>query len=118
MGKIDRHLISNLYYLLTMKEFALFFKRDLQMKENQPSPEQLQQTIKPWQDWLGSIAAQNKLTNKGNRLTPEIKIVKPNNTVLNGPFAEIKEAIGGFIVVKAADFEEALEMAKGCPVLL
>jgi len=101
-----------------MKEFALFFKRDFHTKENQPSPEQLQQTIKPWQDWLGSIAAQNKLTNKGNRLTQEIKIVKPNNTVLNGPFAEIKEAIGGFIVVKAADFDEALEMAKGCPVLL
>ena len=101
-----------------MKEFALFFKREMPAKEDQPSPEQFQQAIKPWQDWIGSIAAQNKLANKGNRLHPEIRIVKPDKSVLNGPFADIKEAIGGFIVIRAADFEEAVEIAKDCPVLL
>ena len=34
-----------------------------------------------------------------------------------GPFGEIKETIGGFIVVKAESIDEAAEFAKGCPVL-
>ena len=101
-----------------MKEFVLFFRSELPGKEDQLSPEQLQQSIKPWQDWIGSIAAQNKLAAKGNRLHPDVRTVKPDKSVLNGPFADIKEAIGGFIVIKAEAFEEAVEMAKDCPVLL
>ena len=101
-----------------MKEFALFFKRAVPAKEDQPSPEQLQQSIKPWQDWIGSIAAQDKLAGRGSQLNPEVRIVQPDKSVLNGPFADIKEVMGGFIIVRAGDFEEAVEMAKGCPVLL
>jgi hypothetical protein len=37
--------------------------------------------------------------------------------VTNGPFGEIKETIGGFITVRAETVEEAVEFAKGCPVL-
>jgi hypothetical protein len=35
----------------------------------------------------------------------------------NGPFGDIKETIGGLMVVKADSFDEAVEFAKGCPVL-
>lgn len=101
-----------------MQEFALFFKTTPSVQEDTLSPEQLQQSIKPWQDWIGSIAAQNKLAGKGSRLHPEVRIVKPDKSVLNGPFADIKEVMGGFIIVRAAGYEEALEMAKGCPILL
>lgn len=100
-----------------MNEFLLIFRRDHETKEAQPSPEQMQASIKPWQDWLGGIAARNKLVSPGNRLHAGGKVVKPGNVVTNGPYAEIKEAIGGFVVIRAADFEEATEMAKGCPVL-
>jgi hypothetical protein len=37
--------------------------------------------------------------------------------VINGPFGKIKETIGGYIIVKANSVEEAVEFAKGCPVL-
>ncbi|MGX7835749.1 YciI family protein, partial [Campylobacter fetus subsp. venerealis] len=37
--------------------------------------------------------------------------------VLNGPYVEIKEAIGGMIFIKASSYEEAAEIARGCPVL-
>lgn len=100
-----------------MDEFLLIFRRDSETKENQLSPSDMQASIKPWQDWLGGIAAQNKLVSSGNRLHPEGKVVKPNNVVINGPYAEIKEAIGGFIIVRATDFDEAVAMAKGCPGL-
>lgn len=73
--------------------------------------------MKKWMDWIGGIAAQNKLANPGNRLGDEGKTVKPNNVITDGPYVEIKESIGGYIIVKADSIEEAAELAKGCPVL-
>ena len=47
----------------------------------------------------------------------ESKVVWPNNVVTNGPFGEIKETLGGYVIVKADSAEEAVEFAKGSPVL-
>ncbi|MBV4358953.1 YciI family protein [Pinibacter aurantiacus] len=100
-----------------MKEFLLIFRRDFITKEEQPSPEQIQNMMKPWQDWMGSLAAQNKLASSGNRLASDGRVVKSDKIVTDGPYVEIKEAVGGYIVVKANDLDEAAELAKGCPVL-
>jgi hypothetical protein len=43
--------------------------------------------------------------------------VRADKNVINGPYVEIKESIGGMIFVSAADYEEATEIAKGCPIL-
>jgi len=100
-----------------MKEFLLIFRRDTVSLEKQLSPENIQNMMKPWQDWIGSIAAQNKLVSTGNRLTPEGKVVKPGKMVTDGPYVETKEAIGGYTIIKAASFDEAAEISKGCPIL-
>ncbi len=100
-----------------MKEFLLVFRRDAVSDNGPLSPEQLQAMMKPWQDWIGSIAAQNKLVSSGNRLESNGKVVKPGNIVTNGPFVEIKEAIGGYIIIKANDLDEAAEISKTCPIL-
>lgn len=100
-----------------MNEFVLLFRRDFKTKDVQPSPEQMQASIKPWQDWMGNIAGQNKLVNPGNRLNSEGKVVMANNVVTDGPYTEIKEALGGYIIVKANDFDEAVAIAKECPIL-
>jgi len=71
---------------------------------------------KRWMDWIGGIAAQNKLADRGNRLFPEGKVVKPGNIVTDGPYSDIKESIGGYSIVKANSLEEATEIAKDCPV--
>lgn len=81
------------------------------------SPEQLQAMMKPWQDWMGSIAAQNKLVDAGNRLESEGTVVKPNNVVTNGPYVEIKEAVGGYTIIRADSLKDATEISKGCPIL-
>jgi len=82
------------------------------------SPEQMQIWMKQTMDWLDKIAAKGKLVNGGNGLSFEdSRVVRPNNVVTNGPFGEIKETIGGYIIVKAESVDEAVEFAKGCPVL-
>ena len=100
-----------------MDEFLFVFRRDISSRDAQPSPEKMQQLLKSWQDWMGSLAAQNKLANSGNRLGHEGRVVKPNKVVTNGPYVELKEALGGYILVKAENIDEAAELAKGCPIL-
>ena len=100
-----------------MKEFLLVFRRENTPDETPMSPEQLQAMMKPWMDWIGSIAAQNKLVSAGNRLEQDGMVIRPGNLVTNGPYVEIKEAIGGYTIVKAASLEEAIELSKGCPIL-
>ena len=98
-----------------MNEFVLIF-RNAANPDVQVSPEQMQEVIKQWQDWMGSLAAQNKLSSPGNRLGWEGKTLRPNNVVTDGPYAEIKEMISGFIVLKCDTLKEALELSKGCPI--
>jgi len=99
-----------------MKEFVLVFRRDHSGNGGDMSPEQLQALMKPWQDWMGGIAAQDKIVSRGNRLAGEGRVVRPGNIVTNGPYVELKEAIGGFTVIRAESIDEAVEIAKGCPV--
>ncbi len=101
-----------------MNEFLFIFRRDAVTPEEQMSPEQMQGMMKHWQDWIGSIAAQNKLVSPGNRLSGEGKVLQSNNVITNGPYVEIKEAIGGYIIVRADTLEEAAELSKGCPILM
>ncbi|HTI89416.1 MAG TPA: YciI family protein [Puia sp.] len=101
-----------------MNEFLLLFRRDFSSTDAQPSPQELQNAMKMWQNWLGGIAAQNKLVDRGNRLASEGKVIHAGDRITDGPYAEIKEALGGYTIVRADSLEEAAELAKGCPVTL
>lgn len=99
-----------------MKDFLFVYRSD---NTNPPksSPEEMQAMMQRWMDWLSGIAAQNKLTDQGNRLAGDGKVVKPSNVIADGPYMEIKESIGGYSIVKTDSLEEAVELAKGCPIL-
>jgi hypothetical protein len=99
-----------------MDEYLILMRLDLVIRETPPSPEQMEQYMKQYQDWVGGIAAQNKFVG-GTALSLEGKVIKPKGVVTDGPFAEIKEWIAGFITVRAKDFDEAVGLAKGCPIL-
>ena len=99
-----------------MKDFLFIFRTDYNTMPK-GSPVEMQASTKRWMDWIGGIAAQNKLTDRGNRLVPSGKVVKADNVITDGPYTEIKESIVGYSIVKAASIEEATELAKGCPIL-
>ena len=99
-----------------MKEFALLFRQpDYDYRDADPT--KMKELGKKWQDWVGGIAAQGKITNNGIRLSMEGKVLKPGGVVTDGPFVEIREILGSFIVVKADSMEEATTLAHGCPAL-
>ncbi|MBI1768931.1 MAG: transcription initiation protein [Bacteroidetes bacterium] len=98
-----------------MDEFMLIFRHEDGNKI--ASPEQIQIWMKQTMDWIGGIAAQNKFSGGNGLPFDDAKVVHHKNVVTNGPFGEIKETIGGYIIVKAGSVDEAVEFAKGCPVL-
>jgi hypothetical protein len=98
-----------------MDEFILIFRHEDGQKV--ASPEQIQHWMKQTHDWIGGIAAQNKFAGGNGLPFADSKVVRFNNVVTNGPFGEIKETIGGYIIVKADSIDEAVEFAKGSPVL-
>lgn len=99
-----------------MKEYMLVFRNDYASMPKS-SPEEMQAIMKKWMDWIGGIAAQNKLAQAGNPLGGAGRVVRPNNVITDGPYTEIKEVIGGYTIVKAESIDEAAGLANGCPIL-
>ena len=99
-----------------MKEFVLLFRQP-NFDYRNTDPEKMKELGKKWQEWAGSIAAQGKLSSNGIRLSMEGKVLKPGGVITDGPFVEIKEKLGSFIVVKADSLEEATTLAHGCPAI-
>ena len=98
-----------------MDEFILIFRHEDGLKV--ASPEQIQAWMKQTMDWIGTITAKNKFVSGTGLPFADSKVVWHNNLVTDGPFGDIKETIGGFIIVKADSIEEAIAFAKGSPVL-
>ena len=98
-----------------MDQYALIMRHEDGGKV--ASPEQMESWMKQTMDWIGGIAAQNKFVGGTGLPFDDARVVHAGNVVTNGPFGDIKETIGGFITVKAESVEEAVEFAKGCPVL-
>ena len=98
-----------------MDEFLLIMRHEDGSKI--ASPEQMEIWMKQTMDWIGTIAAKNKFVSGTGLPFEGARVVDSKKMVTNGPFGEIKETIGGFMTVKADSIEEAVEFAKGCPVL-
>src|SRR4030095_8123694 len=99
-----------------MKEFALLFRQP-SFDYSNASPKEMQEIGKKWHNWAGAIAAQGRLVNNGIRLATEGKVLKAGGVITDGPFVEIREMLGSFIVIKADSLEEATTLAHGCPAL-
>ena len=102
-----------------MKEFALIFRiSDNGSSAAQLTPAQIQERGTVWANWMGGIAARNQLVNGGSRLgLKESKTVKADKSVTDGPYVEVKEFINGYIIIRANSVDEAVEIAKECPIL-
>ena len=79
------------------------------------TPEEMQQSMQKWGQWIGDGIQQGWMIDAGDGLTEEGKVVKAK-LVTDGPFAESKEVVGGFSIVRA-DTIAAADLAKGCPAL-
>jgi hypothetical protein len=100
-----------------MSKYAFLFLDDGVDYQGAPTPEQQQvyADIFKWFDTNGS-----KITDGGAELQPTrtattIRKTDGKVTVVDGPFIEAKEAIGGFSIVEAVDMAAAVDLAKTWP---
>jgi hypothetical protein len=82
------------------------------------SPEEMQKVSDNWMAWFKGLTEQGKAV-AGNPLEREGKIVAGKNgrIISDGPFAETKETIGGYFLLKVGTLDEAVGIAQQCPGL-
>lgn len=82
------------------------------------SHEQRQKVVADWYQWFERLKQEGKCAG-GHPLREEGKIVsgRKGRTVADGPFAESKEAVGGYFFLQVADENEAIAIAQQCPGL-
>jgi hypothetical protein len=99
------------------KNEYLFLFRGTDWSKNL-SPEEMQNVASQWMAWFKRLSEEGKVIG-GSPLDGEGKVVSGKNgrTISDGPFAESKEAIGGYFLLRVDTMEEAVAIAKQCPGL-
>ena len=101
-----------------MSEFTLLFRGSGSGRDRSASPDQMQKTMQKWVAWMKELGDKGHLKDPGHPLEYGGKVVSGNQkTVHDGPYAEAKDVVGGYIIVEARDIAHAVELSKGCPIL-
>lgn len=96
-----------------MEKFMLLFQGA--MATEQPSPQQMEETMGKWFAWINKLAQSGKY-DSGEALLPTGKVLKGSHkNVTDGPFTEGKEIIGGYFIVNANDYDEAVSLCEDYP---
>jgi hypothetical protein len=99
-----------------MKEY-LFLFRGGDHASLKDSPEQFQAHMQKWMKWMGDLGEKGKLVGAQPLDNTGKNIMGTKKVVSDGPFMEGKEMVGGYLMCKASSYDEAVEIAKGCPIL-
>lgn len=102
-----------------MSEFVFFFRASAEeQREHMGTPEQAQRSMEAWMTWIRELEAKGYLKNPGQPLEPTGKVLRGGSKVVtDGPYAEAKELILGFLVLEARDLAQAVDLANGCPMV-
>lgn len=81
------------------------------------TPEGRALLARQWNEWYDGLAAQRKVSH-GQPLALDGRVVSgPEGRVTDGPFAEAKEVVGGYIMLMVESLDEATAIARQCPGL-
>ncbi len=101
-----------------MAQFMFLFRNDTYLATRSMSPEQMQQVMQQWMGWMETLTKNGHIQQAGERLDSTGKVVRgKNKTVTDGPYAESKDTIAGYVIIDAKDLDQAVELSKGCPIL-
>jgi len=103
-----------------MSEFVFLFRStEADAQQHMGTPERAQRSLEAWLTWIRELEAKGQLKNPGQPLERTGKVVRgKEKLVTDGPYAEAKDLVLGFIVIEAADLGQAVEIAGGCPIVV
>ena len=95
-----------------MEKFMLIFQGGM---PSDMSPEQMQASMGKWMAWIDQLAKDGKYVS-GEALLPGGKFIKGSvSKATDGPYTEGKELVGGYFILNAADYNEAVALCAGYP---
>jgi hypothetical protein len=102
-----------------MNDFVYLFRSTPEAQElAMGSPESAQKSLQKWLRWVAELESKGQLKDPGQPLDRAGKVVSSTKKlVTDGPYAESKDVVLGFMVVQARDLHEAVEISKGCPIV-
>lgn len=101
-----------------MSQFVYLFRASAAEQREAMSPERVQQSIQAMLAWFKDLEARGHLKNPGLPLEPIGHVVRGKDGVVSdGPYAEAKDMVLGFIVVEARDLAQAVELSRSCPIV-
>lgn len=98
------------------KEFMLMFRYEPSFNY-QPTATEMDEMHQQWGAFIGNIAIQEKLVSN-HQLGFEGKQISADRSVISGMYISEKQILAGTMIVKANSLDEAVEIAKDCPILL
>ena len=99
-----------------MKEYVLLFRMDISAKAK-PNEAQMQVYMRQWMEWMSEIESKGQLANGGNHFSAKGKVLRPGGIVEDEPYTANKESVAGYIIILSEGLEDALAIAKKCPIL-
>lgn len=100
-----------------MKEFVLMFRMDITTKDTQPLKEQMNIYMQQWMAWINNIDGKGQLADGGNHFTKQGRVLKPHNSVIEGPYVSDNNSVAGYIIIMAKSLNDATKIAEKCPIL-
>jgi hypothetical protein len=96
-----------------MEKFMLIFQGG--MTSDASSPDFMQKQMGKWMAWIEKLSKDGKYVS-GEPLLPGGKLITgKSKTVTDGPYTEGKEVVGGFFIVNAENYEEAVKLCDDYP---
>ncbi len=77
------------------------------------SPAEMQKHLEEWKIWMGGLAASGRL--KGGQPLGEPAACVRQDLVVDGPYVEAKDVVGGYVIASCESMQHAIETAKACP---
>ena len=80
---------------------------------DRPSPEQMQKMLASYEEWMTRFA--DRIDDRGTKLKSTGRVISASG-VADGPFVEAKEVVGGYMILKAETYEQAVEVIEAGPM--
>jgi hypothetical protein len=100
-----------------MSDFIYLYRLPANSPYGPDSPAQLEERLRKWTVWLKDLEAKGHMKSRGHPLRSTGSTVKDKRgTVHDGPYAEAKDIVVGYAIVRAQDQAQADALTAGCPV--
>jgi hypothetical protein len=99
-----------------MAKFILLFRGGVHHAYNANESQEGMDHMKEWMEWMGGLHQKGILLSADPLLPTGKQLIGSGKKNVDGPYVSEGDQVGGYLIVNAADIDEAVEIAKGCPI--